>query len=119
MIDKALGASDFLHAQLYGIEVGKNAILVDTTRFSDEEKVRFVESWVEAGGECDDAESDASWLAPWFWQSEITVRGVTPKEWGADGGYVSVAPRTKRSEQTTKEKKNDAGNLCVDPPSVA
>lgn len=81
---KSLGSSDFLRAQLDGVRDGKLPILVDTSRFTDEQKDRFVEGWERAGGPTDDAESPMPWCAPWLWQSEITVRGTGPEEWGAD-----------------------------------
>lgn len=81
---KTLGSSEFLRKQLDAILEGKIPILVDTSRFTDEEKNRFVKGWEQAGGPADDAESSAPWFAPWCWQSEITVHGIRPEEWGAD-----------------------------------
>lgn len=81
---KQLGGSAFLRTMLEGIRSGKVAIPIDTTKFSEEEKDRFIDGWTEAGGNCDDAESDTPWFAPWEWQPEIIVRGTTPEEWGAD-----------------------------------
>ena len=81
---KQLGGSAFLRTMLEGIKAGTIAIPVDTTSFTDEQKDRFVAGWTEAGGNCDDAEADTPWFAPWEWQPEIIVRGTTPEEWGAD-----------------------------------
>lgn len=81
---KQLGGSAFLRSMLEGIKSGKVAIPVDTTRFTDEQKDRFIDGWTEAGGTCDDAESENPWFAPWLWSPEIIVRGATPEEWGAD-----------------------------------
>ena len=81
---KALGSSDFLRMQLDAVRDGRVPILVDTSRFTDEEKSRFVEGWERAGGPTDDAESSTPWCAPWFWQREIVVKGTKPEEWGAD-----------------------------------
>lgn len=81
---KQLGGSAFLRTMLEGIRSGKVAIPIDTTKFSEEEKDRFIDGWTEAGGNCDDAESDTPWFAPWEWQPEIIARGTTPEEWGAD-----------------------------------
>lgn len=81
---KTLGSSDFLRAQLDGVRDGRLAILVDTSRFTDAEKERFVEGWTQAGGDTDDADSGTPWFAPWEWQSEIVVKGVKPEDWGAD-----------------------------------
>lgn len=81
---KALGSSDFLRTTLDGIKDGTLPIIVNTTRFTDEQKDRFVAGWTEAGGYTDDAEAESPWFAPWVWQPEIIVRGTTPEEWGAD-----------------------------------
>lgn len=81
---KELGSSDFLRTMLDGIKAGTIAIPVDTTKFSEEERDRFVDGWEEAGGNCDDAECSDPWFAPWYWKPEIIVRGTTPEEWGAD-----------------------------------
>lgn len=81
---KALGSSDFLRTTLDGIKDGTLPIIVDTTRFTDEQKDRFVEGWEQAGGSTDDAEAEDPWFAPWFWQGTITVHGVKPEDWGAD-----------------------------------
>ena len=81
---KTLGAGAFLQDMLDSIVAGTVAIPVDTSRFTDEEKSRFVEGWERAGGPTDDAESSTPWCAPWFWQSEIVVKGTKPEEWGAD-----------------------------------
>ena len=81
---KALGASDFLCTMLDGIKAGTLPIIVDTTKLTDKQKDRFVDGWTEAGGNTDDAETDCPWFAPWEWQSEITVHGTDPEQWGAD-----------------------------------
>lgn len=81
---KQLGGSAFLRSMLEGIKAGTLAIPVDTTALSEEDRGRFIAGWTEAGGNCDDAESDTPWFAPWEWQPEIIVRGTTPEEWGAD-----------------------------------
>lgn len=81
---KQLGGSAFLRSMLEGIKAGRIAIPVDTTCFTDEQKDRFVAGWTEAGGDCDDAESESPWFAPWIWSPEIIVHGTTPEEWGAD-----------------------------------
>lgn len=81
---KQLGGSAFLRSMLEGIKAGRISIPVDTTCFTDEQKDRFVAGWTEAGGDCDDAEADTPWFAPWEWQPEIIVRGTTTEEWGAD-----------------------------------
>lgn len=81
---KQLGGSAFLRTMLDGIKAGTIAIPVDTTKFSEEERDRFVDGWEEAGGNCDDAECSDPWFAPWYWKPEIIVRGTTPEEWGAD-----------------------------------
>lgn len=81
---KALGSSYFLRTTLDGIKDGTLPIVVDTTRFTEEEQDRFIEGWAEAGGPCDDGECSEPWCCPWFWNSTITVHGTTPEEWGAD-----------------------------------
>lgn len=81
---KSLGSSDFLRTTLDGIKDGTLPIIVDTTRFTDEQKDRFVEGWEQAGGPTDDGESSTPWCAPWEWQSTITVHGTTPEQWGGD-----------------------------------
>ena len=81
---KELGGSAFLRATIDGIADGSLSVTLDTTRFTDEQKVRFVEGWEQAGGSTDDAEAENPWFAPWEWQSTITVHGVTPEQWGAD-----------------------------------
>lgn len=81
---KQLGGSAFLRSMLEGIKAGTLAIPVDTTALSEEDRGRFIAGWTEAGGNCNDAEADTPWFAPWEWQPEIIVRGTTPEEWGAD-----------------------------------
>lgn len=81
---KQLGGSAFLRSMLEGIKAKTLAIPVDTTALSEEDRDRFIAGWTEAGGDCDDEESENPWFAPWEWQPEIIVRGTTPEEWGAD-----------------------------------
>lgn len=88
---KELGGSAFLRATIDSIADGSLSVTLDTTRFTDEQKDRFVEGWEQAGGSTDDAESENPWFAPWFWQSTITVHGVKPEDWGADW-YAQCKP---------------------------
>lgn len=81
---KALGSSNFLQDLLDAVAAGRVAVPVDTTRFTDEEKDRFIDGWAEAGGPCDDFECSDPWSCPWYWKPEIIVHGTTPEEWGAD-----------------------------------
>lgn len=81
---KELGGSAFLRATIDSIASGSLSVTLDTTRFTDEQKDRFIEGWEQAGGNTDDAESENPWFAPWHWQSTITVHGVKPEAWGAD-----------------------------------
>lgn len=81
---RSLGGSVFLRRMLDGIKSGTLPILVETTKLTGEQRDRFVEGWTNAGGECEDFEAPDPWFAPWFWEPEITVHGVTPEEWGAD-----------------------------------
>lgn len=81
---KRLGGSTFLQTLLDRVAAGMVAVPVDTTRFTDEQKDRFIDGWEDAGGNCDDAECSDPWFAPWYWKPEIIVHGTTPEEWGAD-----------------------------------
>lgn len=81
---KDVGGSAFMRTLLDDIIAGEVAIPVDTSKFTDEQKARFVEGWEQAGGPTDDAESDTPWCSPWHWQSVIVVRGLSFEAWGAD-----------------------------------
>lgn len=81
---KQLGGSAFLRTLLDEIIEGTLAIPVDTAKFTDDQKSRFIKGWEQAGGPTDDAESDTPWCAPWEWQSVIVVRGMSFEAWGAN-----------------------------------
>ena len=81
---KDLGGSAFLRTLLDEVIEGTLAIPVNTAKFTDEQRARFVKGWEQAGGPTDDAESDTPWCAPWEWQSVIVVRGMSFEAWGAD-----------------------------------
>lgn len=103
---KQLGGSAFIRALLEKIKTKEFAIPVDTTKFTDEEKDRFVDGWTEAGGDTDDAEADTPWFAPWEWQPEITVRGTTPEEWGADW-YAQCKPEIDAIRAADEDEEED------------
>lgn len=81
---KDVGGSAFMRTLFDDLIAGTVAIPIDTSRFTDEQKARFIEGWEQAGGPTDDAESDTPWCAPWEWQSLIVVRGMSFEAWGAD-----------------------------------
>lgn len=81
---KQLGGSAFLRTLLDEIIEGTLAIPVDTAKFTDEQKDRFIKGWEQAGGPTDDGECSDPWCCPWFWKPTIIVHGTTPEEWGAD-----------------------------------
>ena len=81
---KDVGGSAFMRTLFDDLIAGTVAIPIDTSRFTDEQKARFIKGWEQAGGPTDDAESDTPWCAPWEWQSLIVVRGMSFEAWGAD-----------------------------------
>lgn len=80
---KNLGGSSWLQKELDKMEGFRT---IDTTDLSEEEQEKFIEGWESAGGYTDDLdESPAPWCCPWYHgNTVITVKGSTPKEWGAD-----------------------------------
>lgn len=70
---------------------------VDTTKFTYEEQVRFIDGWSGAGGITSDLEEDspAPWCCPWHWEPVIRVNGSTPEEWGADW-WLQCKPEVER-----------------------
>lgn len=80
---KNLGGSSWLQKELDKMEGFRT---VDTADLSEEQQQEFVEGWESAGGYTDDLdESPAPWCCPWYHgNTVITVKGSTPKEWGAD-----------------------------------
>lgn len=80
---KNLGGSAWLQKELDKMEGFRT---VDTADLSEEEQEAFIEGWESVGGYTDDLdESPAPWCCPWYHgNTVITVKGSTPKEWGAD-----------------------------------
>lgn len=80
---KNLGGSSWLQKELDKMEGFRT---IDTTDLSEEEQEKFIEGWESVGGFTDDLdESPAPWCCPWYHgNTVITVKGSTPKEWGAD-----------------------------------
>lgn len=80
---KNLGGSSWLQKELDKMEGFRT---VDTADLSEEQQQEFIEGWENAGGYTDDLdESPAPWCCPWYHgNTVITVKGSTPKEWGAD-----------------------------------
>lgn len=80
---KNLGGSSWLQKELDKMEGFRT---VDTADLSEEEQEAFIEGWENVGGYTDDLdESPAPWCCPWYHgNTVITVKGSTPKEWGAD-----------------------------------
>lgn len=61
-------------------------ITIDTTKFTDEERERFMLGWELAGGYMGDcvSENPCPWCMPWESGETIKVIGETPEVWGAD-----------------------------------
>lgn len=80
---KNLGGSSWLQKELDKMEGFRT---VDTADLSEEQQQEFIEGWESVGGYTDDLdESPAPWCCPWYHgNTVITVKGSTPKEWGAD-----------------------------------
>lgn len=80
---KNLGGSAWLQKELDKMEGFRT---IDTADLSEEEQEQFIEGWESVGGYTDDLdESPAPWCCPWYHgNTVITVKGSTPKEWGAD-----------------------------------
>lgn len=80
---KNLGGSSWLQKELDKMEGFRT---IDTADLSEEEQEQFIEGWENVGGYTDDLdESPAPWCCPWYHgNTVITVKGSTPKEWGAD-----------------------------------
>lgn len=80
---KNLGGSAWLQKELDKMEGFRT---IDAADLSEEEQEEFIEGWEAAGGYTDDLdESPAPWCCPWYHgNTVITVKGSTPKEWGAD-----------------------------------
>ena len=80
---KNLGGSAWLQKELDKMEGFRT---IDAADLSEEEQEEFIEGWESVGGYTDDLdESPAPWCCPWYHgNSVITVKGSTPKEWGAD-----------------------------------
>ena len=78
-----LGGSAWLQKELDKMEGFRT---VDTADLSEEQQQEFIEGWESVGGYTDDLdESPAPWCCPWYHgNTVITVKGSTPKEWGAD-----------------------------------
>jgi hypothetical protein len=59
-------------------------MIIDTNNFDDKQREEFVEGWENSGGYMEDTESSAPWCCPWtHCNTEISVEGSTPQEWGA------------------------------------
>lgn len=80
---KNLGGSAWLQKELDKMEGFRT---IDTADLSEEQQQEFIEGWESVCGYTDDMdESPAPWCCPWYHgNTVITVKGSTPKEWGAD-----------------------------------
>ena len=80
---KNLGGSAWLQKELDKMEGFRT---IDTADLCEEQQQEFIEGWESVCGYTDDMdESPAPWCCPWYHgNTVITVKGSTPKEWGAD-----------------------------------
>ena len=59
------------------------AATVDTSKWSEDEQLDFIEGWEDAGGYMGDSDSPSPWCCPWFsGQPVINVQGSDPYTMG-------------------------------------
>ena len=80
-----MGGSKWIQDHIKQIEEKAMTTTIDTTKFTEEERVLFIEGWKDAGGYVGDLEAgvDCPWCMPWYWGSTtIAVTGTDIKDWG-------------------------------------